>query len=68
MLGKLAFDGDVASWSSAVVDRGRRWADVFKSIRHLLVQDFHQLSRTRPDADGRDILQFVDYEGVKAIL
>jgi alpha-galactosidase len=63
MLGKLAFDGDVASWSPSVTGRARHWADVFKSIRHLLVQDFHQLTPDPANADDWDILQFVDYEG-----
>ena len=68
MLGKLGFDGDVASWSPAVTGMGRRWADVFKSIRHLMVQDFYQLAPDPACADDRDILQFVDYEGTEAVV
>ena len=68
MLGKLAFDGDVASWSPAVTGMARRWADLFKSIRHLMVQDFYQLTPDPADADDWDILQFVDYEGTEAVL
>lgn len=66
MLGKLAFDGDVASWSPTVTARARHWADAFKSIRHLLVQDFYQLTPDPANADDWDILQFVDYRGDEA--
>ena len=66
MLGKLGFDGGIASWSSSVTRNGCRWASAFKSIRHLLVQDFHQLTQVPVGADDRDVLQFVDYAGAEA--
>ena len=68
MLGKLAFDGDIASWSPALTKRYRYWSDVFKSIRHLLVQDFYQLTVPPGDADGWDVMSFNAYDGQESAL
>jgi alpha-galactosidase len=68
MLGKLSFDGDIASWSPDWTRRVRRWTDVFKSIRHLLVQDFHQLTPAPAAADDWDVMSFNAYDGSGAAL
>lgn len=68
MLGKLAFDGDIASWSPALTKRYRHWSEVFKSIRHLLVQDFHQLTPPPVDAEGWDVMSFNAHDGSEAAL
>ncbi|MFP4029017.1 MAG: alpha-galactosidase [Candidatus Brocadiia bacterium] len=63
MLGKLAFDGDIASWSAKLTDRMAKWAGVFKDIRHLFVQDFYQLLPIPTTAEDWDAVQFVAYPG-----
>ena len=68
MLGKLAFDGDVASWSPELTTRMARWADQFKAIRHLLVQDFFQLLPLPTSAEAWDAVQFTSYDGDEAAL
>lgn len=68
MLGKLAFDGDIASWSATWTARARRWVEVFKCIRHLLVQDFYQLLPMPATIDDADALEFVSYDGGEAVL
>jgi alpha-galactosidase len=68
MLGKLAFDGDIASLSPEVALRARHWSEVFKSIRHLLVQDFHQLTPAPTTVDGWDVMSFNAYDGSEAAL
>ncbi|MBI4531849.1 MAG: alpha-galactosidase [Candidatus Latescibacteria bacterium] len=58
MVGKLAFDGDIASWSPKWTARVRHWTDVYRRIRHLLVGDFYQLlPQPATDADW-DAVQF----------
>lgn len=66
MLGKLAFDGDIASWSPVVTGRARHWSEAFKTIRHLLVEDFYQLTPDPRGANDLDVLQFVDSTGAEA--
>jgi alpha-galactosidase len=68
MLGKLAFDGDIASWSPDWTRRARHWTDAFKTIRHLLVQDFHQLTPAPATADDWDVMSFNAYDGGEAVL
>ena len=43
MLGKLSFDGDIASWSREFTERASRLVTEFKAARQLMVQDFYQL-------------------------
>lgn len=67
MLGKLAFDGDIASWSAEWTRRAADWVREFKDIRHLLVQDFYQLTQTPVSIADWDAVQFISYsqeEGV----
>jgi alpha-galactosidase len=68
MLGKLAFDGDIASWSPRLSARMARWVAEFKAIRHLLVQDFYQLLPLPTTAEDWDAIMFVDYAGADAVL
>jgi alpha-galactosidase len=68
MLGKLAFDGDIASLPPATAERARHWADTFKAIRHLLVQDFHQLTPAPTSGDDWDVTSFNAYDGGEAAL
>lgn len=68
MLGKLAFDGDIAAVGSETVQRMRHWSDWFKRIRHLLVADFHSLTSI-PNTD-RDacVGEFVGANGDEAVV
>jgi len=68
MLGKLAFDGDIASWSPTLAKRMAKWSNEFKEIRHLLVQDFYQLLPIPTTADDCDAVQFVSYLGDEAVV
>jgi alpha-galactosidase len=68
MMGKLAFDGDIGSWSSTLSARMAIWVQVFKAIRHLLVQDFYQLLATPATAEDWDAVQFVSWSGDEAVL
>ena len=63
MLGKLAFDGDIASWSPDLTARMACWVDEFKAIRHLLAQDFYQLLPMPMTIEDWDAVQFVSYSG-----
>ncbi|NLF02557.1 MAG: alpha-galactosidase [Anaerolineales bacterium] len=66
MLGKLAIDGDVASWSPALTERVAGWVAQFKAIRHLLVQDFYQLLPMPTTAEDWDAVQFTSVTGDEA--
>ncbi|MHB0857565.1 MAG: alpha-galactosidase [Anaerolineae bacterium] len=68
MLGKLAFDGDVASWSSELTDRMAVWVEEFKATRHLMVQNFFQLLPIPSTAEDWDALEFANYGGDEAAL
>lgn len=68
MLGKLAFDGDIASCPAARAARMAEWACVFKAVRHLLVRDFYQLLPQPQAADDWDAVQFVAYAGDEALV
>ena len=66
MLGKLAFDGDIASWSPEWTQQVRHWTDAFKKLRHLFVQDFYQLTPPPSGHDDWDVMEFVNYDGSEA--
>lgn len=68
MMGKLAFDGDVASWSSQLTITMEKWVAHFKSIRHLLVQDFYQLTSIPAASEDGDAVQFASYSGEEALV
>jgi alpha-galactosidase len=68
MLGKLAFDGDVASWSGRLTRRMAAWAAEFKDARHLMVRDFYPLLPQPQTAEDWDAGQFVAYDGADAAL
>ncbi|MHB9035869.1 MAG: alpha-galactosidase [Armatimonadota bacterium] len=68
MLGKLAFDGDIAAVDDERTRRMRYWSDWFRRIRHLLHADFYSLS-SFPNTD-RDpyACQFVSADGQEAVV
>ncbi len=68
MMGKLAFDGDIASLSSAATARCRHWVEVYKRHRHLLVQDFRQLSPIPIEPDQWDVAAFDACDGSEGLV
>ncbi|BBI31542.1 glycoside hydrolase family 36 protein [Cohnella abietis] len=68
MMGKLAFDGDIASWSPELTITMEKWSAHFKSIRHLLVQDFYQLTSIPTASEDGDAVQFTSYSGDEAVI
>ena len=68
MLGKLSFDGDIASWSEKLTGRMARWVEQFKAVRHLYVQDFYQLLPMPTTLDDWDAVEFVSYSGDDAVV
>lgn len=68
MMGKLAFDGDIASWSPQLTSRMAEWSNYFKRIRHLLVQNFYQLSPLPTASEDGDAVQFASYQGNESVI
>jgi len=68
MLGKLAFDGDIASWSPELTVRMAEQVQSFKSLRHLFVQNFYQLLPQPSSAEDWDAALFADEAGDWAAL
>lgn len=68
MAGKLAFDGDVASWGSERRARMRQWTEVFKAGRHLLSRNFFPLFPLPGSPEDWDAAAFVDYTGREALV
>ena len=68
MLGKLAFDGDIASWSASLTSRMARWVEEFKAVRHLMVQDFYQLLPLPTTIEDWDAVEFANYSGEQAVV
>ncbi|MBI4282940.1 MAG: alpha-galactosidase, partial [Chloroflexi bacterium] len=67
MVGALSFGGDIASWSTEWSLRAATLIRRYKEIRHLLVQDFYQLSPMPATERDWDIVQFAardSHEGV----
>lgn len=53
MLGKLAFDGDIARISASSQQRAKHWISVFKKFRHLMDENYIML---RPTVAHPDML------------
>jgi len=68
MLGKLAFDGDIASWSPEMTRKAADWVRIFKEIRPLLCQDFFQLTQTPASITDWDAVQFMSYSRIEGVL
>ena len=68
MLGKLAFDGDVAGLTEQETSLAKSWIEEFRSLRPLFVQDFYQLFPLPTCADDWDAVQFVSYKGDKSVV
>ena len=68
LVGKLAFDGDIASLSPSGVLRARHWTDHYKRLRHILVGDFRQVSPIPGRLDEPDIVQFTSHDGSESLV
>lgn len=68
MLGKLAFDGDIASWSAELTEEMAGYVRFFKTVRHLLVQDFYQLLPIPSLLEDSDAVQFCRYDGNESVV
>jgi alpha-galactosidase len=68
MAGALSFDGDIAAWSPALTQRVRKCCDLFKQVRHLLVQDYYRLFPAPVTASDWDGGQFVSYDQSEAVV
>lgn len=68
MVGTLSFDGDIASWSKEWTSRVAALVIRYKEIRHLLVQDFYQLSPMPATDRDWDIIQFVARDGSEGLI
>jgi alpha-galactosidase len=60
--GKLAFDGDIASLNAETAERCRFWISRYKAYRHLLVQDFQQISPIPRNLDDWDVAAWSSYD------
>ncbi len=65
---QLSFDGDMAGLSAKAAARCRLWTDHYKQYRHILAQDFHQLSRVPESLSDWDVVQWSAYDGNEGLL
>jgi hypothetical protein len=65
---KLGFDGDIACLSEAAAERCRFWVEKYKAYRHLLVQDFHQLTPAPRTPDDWDVVLWSAYDGSEGLV
>lgn len=68
MVGALSFDGDIASWSTALTERVAQLVERYASIRHLLVQDFYPLTPQARHQSDVEIVQFTDHHGHDSVI
>lgn len=68
MAGALSFGGDIASWPVELTGRVRKCVEVYKQIRHLLVQDYYRLLPVPTDETTFDAGQFVSYDRQQSVL
>jgi alpha-galactosidase len=68
MCGGLQYGGDIARMSDSAVIRARCLNDVYKKIRHLLVQDYYPLAPQPQTPDDGEAVIFVSYDKTDAVL
>jgi hypothetical protein len=68
MCGGLQFGGDIARMSDSAAARVRYLNDVYKKIRHLLVQDFYPLTNQPQTPDDGEAVMFVNNEKTSAVI
>lgn len=68
MLGSLAFHGDLTALESEDIDRLGRLSEMYKTVRHLLSEDFHALL-PQPATDAQwEAVEFVRGDGSEAVI
>lgn len=60
LLGAYSYHGDMAAWDEETAARAARMSSLYKSIRPLLLGDFHRLLRHPVDDSEWDAVQFSD--------
>jgi alpha-galactosidase len=68
MVGAFSLDGDVASWSEEQSLDVKNLIKIYKSIRHLLVQDFHPLTPQPSNPDEGEVISFVSEEKGECVI
>ncbi len=68
MAGALSIHGDAASLSQADRELVRRMVELYKSFRHLLVQDFYALTPHPKREDEWDAVEFCSRDGREAVV
>jgi alpha-galactosidase len=66
--GTLLFSGDIASWSPGWTSRARELVEIYRSVRHLIVQDYYPLTPQPAHPDDGEAVQFVSRCGSEAIV
>jgi alpha-galactosidase len=68
MCGGLQFGGDIARMSDSAAARVRYLNDVYKKIRHLLVQDYYPLTNQPQTPDDGEAVMFVNNDKTSAVI
>ncbi len=68
MCGTFLLSGDVASWPEELVRGARQLIEVYKSIRHLLVQDFYPLTPHPRSPEDWDVVEFASYDWLEPVV
>ncbi|MCC7355797.1 MAG: alpha-galactosidase [Anaerolineae bacterium] len=66
--GSLLFSGDIAGWSAAWARRARELVGVYRSLRHLTVQDYYPLTPQPNHPDDPEAVEFVSRAGDEALV
>ena len=67
MAGSLLFSGDIASWPSETTRLMRHAVDVYRDVRHLLVEDYYRLLAAPVEVGDWDAGQFVTQDRGEAL-
>ena len=68
MAGALSLNGRLDLWPDSVVAEAARHVAAYKSIRHLLAQDFYALTPQPTSDHDWDAVQFAAYDGSEAVV
>jgi alpha-galactosidase len=68
MGGSVTLNGHIANWTRKQTALVKRYIDGFKVYRHLLMKDFHPLTRYPRDETDWDVVQFVDQGTGEAVV
>ncbi len=60
MMGMIFFHGRVAEWTPEMKRRGKRWVQIYKRIRHLMLKDYYRLTSQPQSHADWNAMQFCD--------